>query len=129
MDDVDMEALVAFLPLFKSRGFSFGQWQSPEGQMPFLTYSKEAEAFLEALDEHGWIEPFDWSAWQGRAARYVREPKRVSRARLGTLRKLLTTHVRKERFCEGHLIAMFESGHLVAILERIRAILCRGRKS
>ena len=36
--------------------------------------------------------------------------------------KLLTTHVRKERFCEGHLAAMFEDGHIVALLRRLKVI-------
>jgi len=38
------------------------------------------------------------------------------------IRKLLTTHVRKERFCEGHLLAMFESGHIVNVLRRLKGL-------
>jgi hypothetical protein len=35
---------------------------------------------------------------------------------------LLTTHSRKDRFCEGHLAAMFENGHIVALLRRLREL-------
>jgi len=41
----------------------------------------------------------------------------LERADLETIRKLLTLHVRKERFCEGHLLGMFESGHLTICYE------------
>ena len=46
----------------------------------------------------------------------------LSKANLQTLRKLLTAHVRADRFTEGHLAAMFESGHMTMILKRIAEI-------
>ena len=49
-------------------------------------------------------------------------PKKVERVDATTIQKLLTTHSRADRFCEGHLASMFESGHIVAILWRLRAI-------
>jgi hypothetical protein len=33
---------------------------------------------------------------------------------------LLTLHVRKERFCEGHIAAMVEAGYIQGILERLK---------
>jgi hypothetical protein len=39
-----------------------------------------------------------------------------------TLRKLLTTHVRADRFVEGHLAGVLESGHMLAILRRLKDI-------
>lgn len=38
------------------------------------------------------------------------------------MQKLLTTHVRKERFCSGHLAGMIENGHILALLKRLAAI-------
>ena len=32
------------------------------------------------------------------------------------------THIHKDRFCEGHLAAMFENGHVVTLLRRLKAI-------
>ena len=43
-------------------------------------------------------------------------------ADLTTLRKLLTTHVRADRFSEGHLAGVLQSGHIVAVLRRLRKI-------
>ena len=46
----------------------------------------------------------------------------VQRPRLGTIRKLLTLHVQKERFAPGHLTRMVRRGHLAAVLKRLRAL-------
>ena len=42
----------------------------------------------------------------------------LASADLLTLRKLLTTHIRADRFTEGHL----ESGHITAILRQLKQI-------
>jgi len=52
----------------------------------------------------------------------VNDETLLEEADLETLRKLLTTHVRKDRFCEGHLDYMFECGHITAILERLQQL-------
>ena len=65
------------------------------------------------------------AAWQRVAERYMREPSILARARLPTLRKLLTLHARKDRFCEGHFAAVLESGHFLAILKRVETLLAR----
>jgi hypothetical protein len=36
--------------------------------------------------------------------------------------ELLTAHVRGDRFVEGHLASVFESGHITAILRRLKQI-------
>ena len=43
-------------------------------------------------------------------------------ADLLTLRRLLTTHVRADRFTEGHLAAELENGHICAILEQLEEL-------
>ena len=40
--------------------------------------------------------------------------------------KLLTTHVRNDRFCDNHLSAMIRNGHIAAILLRLTALLVVG---
>ena len=57
-----------------------------------------------------------------RVRRHWFGPEMLEPADLETIRKLLTLHVRKERFCEGHLLGMFESGHLTKLLRRLHAI-------
>lgn len=79
--------------------------------------------FLRALYDNGWITPsFDWAEWQDEAEKYVESPAAIDTADAYTIQKLLTTHVRKDRFCEGHLAAMFENSHVVALLRRLSKI-------
>jgi hypothetical protein len=52
----------------------------------------------------------------------VDHPALLSKANLQTLRKLLTAHVRADRFTEGHLAGMIESGHIAMILKRMAEI-------
>jgi hypothetical protein len=117
-----IKAIIHFLPIFTSEGFQFGHWTSEKGVFPYFTLSREAHAFYKTLYDNGWIIPFDWGSWQEEAVRYVNNETLLKEADLETLRKLLTTHVRKDRFCEGHLDYMFECGHITAILERLQQL-------
>jgi hypothetical protein len=80
------------------------------------------EGLIQALYQHGWVLDFDWSEWQPVAERYARDPHLLRDAGLGTLRKLFTTHVRRERFCDGHLAEIARSGHLQALLARLAEV-------
>ena len=111
--------LLTFLPLFEQPGYSYGEWRSPPGQFAYFAANEDVGRFIQVLYEDGWIEPFDWARWQPRAEALYRDPAAIARARLSTLRKLLTLHARKDRFCEGHLASMLGEGHIVAILRRI----------
>lgn len=68
-----------------------------------------------------WIIDFDWPSWGDEARRYEHE-EILATADLETIRKLLTGHVRNDRFCEGHLLSVLESGLITAILRRLRVI-------
>lgn len=114
-----IDAILRFLPVLDSEEFKVGDWHTEEGMMPLFVFSDEARAFQKALHENGWIVPFDWPDWQDEAAKLVDSPDPMASADIETIRKLLTTHVRKERFCEGHLNVMHKRGHLCAILRRL----------
>jgi len=80
-------------------------------------------AFTKACYENGFVQPsFDWAAWAREARRYMADPALVASARLETCIKLITAHLRNERFCDGHLHSVFESGHLTAILRRLNQL-------
>jgi hypothetical protein len=115
---VDWKAAVAFLPAFDAPGYTFGRWRQPEGQFGYYEYNREILLFIETLNAASVVFDFAWGPWQPQALRYWEEPARLDRARLLTLRKLLTLHLRKDRFVEGHLAQMLESGHITAILRR-----------
>lgn len=123
------DALLRFLPIFEAPGFVFGKFEGAPGQFAYPTLVPEAWAFHDALLEHGWVAPFDWPAWQDEAEAYVEDASKLAAADLSTLQKLLTLHVRKERFCTGHLLDMFERGHITAILKRLETITGRPTRS
>ena len=50
------------------------------------------------------------------------DPEKVATASLEDVRRLLTLHMRKERFCEGHMAEMIRSGHIVALLRRLDSL-------
>ena len=118
-----IDAVLGFLPLFEQPGVVFGEWQTPQGQMPYYAPSRQVLDFVQALYDEHLIVVFDWGAWQEEVERYRSDPQALAEADLLTVRKLLTAHVRKDRFVEGHLGSVFESGHMTAILRRMREIV------
>ena len=116
---VDWKAAIAFLAAFEAPSYTFGRWHQPEDQPGYYEYSPEVIAFIETLYAASVVLDFDWPSWQPQAMRYWEQPSRLHSARLLTLRKLLTLHVRADRYVEGHLASMLESGHITAILRRV----------
>lgn len=114
----NIQAVLKFLPIFEQEGFSHGEWITQEGRLPYFNYAGEVLDFTKALSGNGFIQPFDWMRWW-EGEQLVDNPVLLQKASLQTLRKLLTAHVRADRFSEGHLAAMFESGHMVRILKRM----------
>ena len=91
--------------------------------LDWFKLSDTARAWYHAVYESGlMINGFKWGEWQQEAHTYVHEPERTETADLETIRKLLVTHLRKERFCEGRLENMYECGHLTAIMHRLKQI-------
>lgn len=86
------------------------------------TYPAPVLAFLHSLSDSRLFIPFDWGSWQDEAARLFSDPGLIQEADPLTIRRLLTTHVRKERFCEGHLAGLCESGHIVSVLKRLKQL-------
>src|SRR5438876_7945397 len=109
IDRESLERVLSFLPLFEADDqgtlYTVTPPQEHDGviTMGYITYSPEVERFIEALYAEGFVVPFDWGSWQDAAWRYVNQPDLLKDADLDALRKLLTLHVRKDRFVEGHL--------------------------
>jgi uncharacterized protein DUF6508 len=118
-----IDAILPYLDRFIEPGFTVGDWcrHSVPGQVPWFEYSKPASEFQKALYDNRWITPsFNWGEWQEAAREYVEQPEKIGSADAETIQKLFTSHVRGDRFCEGHLAAMFENGHIVALLRRLQ---------
>jgi hypothetical protein len=118
-----IDALLPYLDRFTAEGFSVGTWHNPPGVFPWFEFNEAVSEFQQALYDNGWItSSFNWTDWQETAKEYVEKPQTIESADAKTIQKLFTTHVRKERFCEGHLAAMFENGHVVALLRRLKEV-------
>ncbi len=106
-----------------------GTWQSgekdPDGvvTMPWFDYSDEALAFKRACYANGWVDfTFNWTEWGTDARRYMDDAGAIATIDVDTARRLITAHLRADRFNEGHLASVIESGHIAAILRRLAAI-------
>lgn len=118
-----LDALLAFLPIFERSGYSFGEWQVKRGVFPFFAESPEVTAFVQALHQEQFITPFDWVSWAEEARRYTEGgDAALATADLETLRKLLTTYVRADRFSTGTLASLFQNGQITAVLRRLKQI-------
>jgi hypothetical protein len=119
-------ALVRFLPVLESPGFSAGTWQGGEEDeagvihMPWFELSDDARAFVAELGRGGWVFVFDWRAWEDEARRLI--DGGLEHADVDGIRRLLTTLVRSDRFVEGQLGWAFESGLSERVLRRLREL-------
>jgi ADP-ribosyl-[dinitrogen reductase] hydrolase len=121
MKEEDIQAVIQYLPIFERPGFSPGEWEGEKGKVPYFNYNSTVIDFLRTLNQHGPMQPFNWPNWV-EGHQLVKNPELLQKVNLLTLRKLLLMHVRADRFSEGHLAAMFEAGHIVRILKRMREI-------
>lgn len=118
-----LDALLAFLAIFERPGYAFGEWQTQRGIFPYWASSPEVDAFVEAIHREGIIAPFNWAAWAEEVRRYTEGgDAALATADLADLRKLITAYVRADRFVAGTLAAHFASGHITAVLRRLRQI-------
>ena len=83
--------------------------------------SPDVMDFYKGLYEKGLIIQFDWGAWKA-AKGYIDNPDLLAKAPLIDCLKLLTSHIRADRFAEGHLASVLNDGHIADILRRMREI-------
>lgn len=128
-----LQALANFVPVFTASGFQFGTWHSspPDASgtitLPFCFLGHDADEFVEMAYRLKWVRPstFQWPDWMNRpeAKALMDSPDRIAAATPDQLEKLLTVHIRGDRFNEGLLLSVFESGVLTAIVRRAEALL------
>lgn len=117
-----IDAVLAFLPVFEREDFVPSMVEVRPGQFPYHVFADELSQFVKVVYDNGFMVPFDWPAWQVEAQRYFDQPELIHTADIQVLIKLITLHVRKERFFDGHLPAMVECGHITAILRRLKEL-------
>ncbi len=88
-------------------------------QIPYYIEAPIVKKFRESVIELGIIVSFDWSQWDdGRKIANNKEFDFDS-IDIPTKCKLITAIVRNDRFCEGALVATFESGLILKVLQSI----------
>ncbi|MBA3396025.1 MAG: DUF2357 domain-containing protein [Deltaproteobacteria bacterium] len=120
-DDVAaVAALLAEIERIEGMPVEWGGGQQADGsiQTPFVVYAPGAQRLISAIYEHNLIMNFDWSAWRDEAQCFA-EAERIRTASLDDVRRLLTLHVRMERFVEGHLSEVLASGQISPLLRRL----------
>ena len=121
----NIRAVLKYIPYLQEANDNFVEYHGCHKgiiSMPHVSYSEEIDDLIRDLYENGFVYPFDWGSWQEEAVRLYENPDCLLESDIKTLQKLLTVHVRKERFCEGHLADIVENGHLLAILKRLEVL-------
>ena len=109
------------LPLFETRDYVPSRVATKANLFAPHVWDEHLSAFVNTLYRHNLIMPFNWSSWQSEAEAYFEHPERLQHAPAEDIWKLLTLHVRKDRFFDGHLPHMVEAGHIAALLRRLES--------
>jgi len=119
----NIDKILKFLPYFEDKNSQFYELKKEGNTLIFpYIYSVEVMAFMDVLRTENIIFPFDWVKWQNEAIKYFNDPELIESADILTLRKLLTLHIRKDRFCDGHLASVIDYGHLLSLLKRLKKL-------
>lgn len=116
------DAILRFQSVFEEANFQPGKLVTRPGNFPYWDYDNSVVKFIRALYSNGWIIDFNWPEWQQEAERFWNNPEMIEQADVDTIKKLLTTHVRKDRFCDGHMAQAIKNGHIVTILRRLKEL-------
>lgn len=124
-----LRQLASHAKAMRAADFRFGHWHDSRKlddesfSMPWFERGPEADRFLRDAAALGFVRPFDWVAWSATPeAVSLLEPDGVRSASAEQIANLLTALVRRDRFVEGTLEAAFDSGLILAILERAREL-------
>ncbi|MDC0672343.1 DUF6508 domain-containing protein [Nannocystis radixulma] len=118
----DIDAVLAFLPLLERPDFQASRWTRQGSWIPRLVDAPEVQQLQQALARHGFVVAFDWPSWRAEAEHYQSDPATLAGASLADVCRLLTVHLRSDRFVAGQFASAVASGQIAAILRRLRAI-------
>ncbi|QTD41514.1 DUF6508 domain-containing protein [Sporosarcina sp. Te-1] len=88
---------------------------------------EEIREFYEELCNTGFLIIFDWKSWLNQNEMYkiiandIEEP--LLKADLDSLRKLMTSYIRGDRFTEGLFEGAILNGHVTKILTRLEVLM------
>ena len=116
----------SFAPIIHEPGISGKTDSRDELDAPWVEWPKILDELAGAIRASGLIQEFDWMSWDAEARRYYEDPALLNTADLDILGKLLTLHVSIDQAVTGHLAGVCSSGHLQAVLRRLRELVRTG---
>ena len=120
----NINSALKYLPLFEDKDKKFYR-EAPQDKsgvviLPFYTLTGIGNNFYQDLYKEGFVTKFSWVDWISQAGEYSANYEMLSKADLKNIRRFLTIIVRQDRFCEGLLEEVIESGFVLRILKRLK---------
>jgi hypothetical protein len=84
--------------------------------------SPALEEFLAAVYAKGFVVPYDWMSAYALHARDLEDAALLQSMDLDAFRRAAITHLRMDRFSEGHLKHLLQTGYFAAMAERARQL-------
>ncbi len=122
----NIKNLLKYLPIFNTPAYSAGERKIEEVDgtttiWPY-SYNETVENFMNSCYKEGFIYSYDWPGYSKKAAEIEKRKPPYEGASLFELCKILTGHIRNERFCEGHISCVVEDGSMSELLGRLEQI-------
>lgn len=113
-----IDDILAFLPRLEEPDQEFAK--SEMGETSYTVWNSPlVDSLIDSLYQNGFVlQDFDWSSWDA-VRQHAEDLDWIKRTDLKTICKLLTAHVRNDRFSGGHFASMCDQGIVQAILRRL----------
>lgn len=116
-----IDALIGYLPYFSNKRARFGHpMRIDHGCVTYSSMTRKSQQFCDACYHYNFVQPFDWHAWVREHERLVFDGNDIENLSLGDIGRLLTSHMRGDRYCDQHLLKVMRSGQMRRILERLQ---------
>lgn len=114
-----IDKFISYVDIFAQDDFTpYQKIKVEDGE--FEVYSEEVDSFIQLFYKSKLLVNFRWQDWQKEALKFFENPLLVNEASEEDVLKLLTLHIRKDRFFDGHLGEMIETKHISQILQRLK---------
>jgi len=121
LEPQNLANLLEFIPIFEDPAFCpTGEIPMDEADWPDADFMKLVSRFMDACYKNGFVVRFDWENWETEAMAFVKDPALLEKADLAVVRRLLTWHIRQNRFTKNHVASMMATKHILILLRRLR---------
>ena len=122
----NIKNLLKYLPVFNEPGYSPGKPRyEKKGNSVTLwpyCYNDAVRGFMNSCYKEGFMYSYNWSEYSGKVKEIQSRKSPYDEASLFEMCKILTGHMRNERFCDGHVASVIENGMMQALLGRLEQI-------